>query len=102
MEGVKHASDMLNKLSSIARIGSADVPLSLSPKHYYELCKNIYILSMWNEIKFSNVIQNSTDIELTDELRHLETFTLDEFQKGLKCEDLYEVVQYATSIIPRL
>ena len=27
---------------------------------------------------------------------------LDEFQKGLKCEDLYEVVQYATSIIPRL
>lgn len=39
MEGVKHASDMLNKLSSIARIGTNDVPLSLSPKHYYELCK---------------------------------------------------------------
>lgn len=42
------------------------------------------------------------DIDITDELRHLETFMLDEFQKGLKCEDLYEIVQYASSIIPRL
>lgn len=27
---------------------------------------------------------------------------IDEFQKGLKCDDLYEIVQYASSIIPRL
>ncbi len=27
---------------------------------------------------------------------------IDEFQKGLKCDDLYELVQYASSIIPRL
>ena len=42
------------------------------------------------------------DIDVTDELRHLETFMIDEFQKGLKCDDLYELVQYASSIIPRL
>jgi len=79
LEGIKHGSDMLNKLSSIARINNQDVQMSLSPKHYYELY-----------------------IDITDELRHLETFMLDEFSKGLKCEDLYEVVQYASSIIPRL
>jgi len=50
-----------------------------------KLCKNLLI-----------------DIDATDELRHLETFMIDEFQKGLKCDDLYELVQYAASIIPRL
>ena len=35
-------------------------------------------------------------------MRHLETFMVDEFQKGLKFDDLYELVQYANSIIPRL
>lgn len=77
--GMKHASDMLNKLGNIARIHNTEVILSLSPKHYYDLY-----------------------IDATDELRHLETFMIDEFQKGLKCDDLYELVQYAASIIPRL
>ena len=48
------------------------------------------------------VLTVHTDIEVTDELRHLETFMVDEFQKGMKCDDLYELVQYASSIIPRL
>lgn len=39
---------------------------------------------------------------ITDELRHLELFLLDEFQKGRKVMDLYELVQYAGNIVPRL
>lgn len=51
----------------------------LSPKSYYELY-----------------------MAIADELRHLETFLVDEFQKEHKVSDLYELVQYAGNIIPRL
>ncbi|KAF2360963.1 Vacuolar protein sorting-associated protein 35 [Trinorchestia longiramus] len=51
----------------------------LSPKMYYEL----YML-------------------ISDELRHLETHLLEEFQTGHKVADLYELVQYAGNIVPRL
>ena len=39
---------------------------------------------------------------ISDELRHLESFLTDEFEKGHKVSDLYELVQYAGNIIPRL
>merc|ERR1719210_1603963 len=51
----------------------------LSPKSYYELY-----------------------MAVCDELRHLETYLLDEFQKGRKVADLYELVQYAGNIVPRM
>ncbi|KAB0805572.1 hypothetical protein PPYR_02542 [Photinus pyralis] len=51
----------------------------LSPKSYYELY-----------------------MAITDELRHMELYLLDEFQKGRKVTDLYELVQYAGNIVPRL
>lgn len=51
----------------------------LSPKNYYELY-----------------------MAITDELRHLELYLVDEFQKGRKVPDLYELVQYAGNIVPRL
>jgi len=51
----------------------------LSPKAYYELY-----------------------MAISDELRHLELYLVDEFQKGKKVSDLYELVQYAGNIIPRL
>ncbi|KAK2704166.1 vacuolar protein sorting-associated protein 35-like [Artemia franciscana] len=51
----------------------------LSPKSYYEL----YMV-------------------VCDELRHLETYLSEEFQKGKKVTDLYELVQYAGNIVPRL
>ena len=41
-------------------------------------------------------------MNVTDELRQLEMFMVDEFQKGFKCDDLYELVQYSSAIIPRL
>lgn len=44
----------------------------------------------------------NTDMAITDELRHLELYLLDEFQKGRKVADLYELVQYAGNIVPRL
>ncbi len=39
---------------------------------------------------------------ISDELRHLELYLVDEFQKGRKVADLYELVQYAGNIVPRL
>lgn len=51
----------------------------LSPKSYYELYMSI-----------------------CDELRHLESYLLEEFQKGRKVSDLYELVQYAGNIVPRM
>ncbi len=38
LEALKHTTDMLNKLSSTARMNNADHVMSLSPKSYYELC----------------------------------------------------------------
>lgn len=51
----------------------------LSPKAYYELY-----------------------MAVTDQLRHLEFHLTGEFEKGCKLADLYELVQYAGNIIPRL
>lgn len=42
------------------------------------------------------------DMAICDELQHLEMYLLDEFQNGRKVADLYELVQYAGNIIPRL
>ncbi|EGI61622.1 Vacuolar protein sorting-associated protein 35 [Acromyrmex echinatior] len=42
------------------------------------------------------------NMAITDELRHLELYLLDEFQKGRKVTDLYELVQYVGNIVPRL
>ncbi|UXI19240.1 transferase CAF17 [Sarcoptes scabiei] len=51
----------------------------LTPKSYYEL--------------FMTVI---------DQLHHLEMYLIDEFQRDHKIYELYELVQYAGSILPRL
>lgn len=39
---------------------------------------------------------------ISDQLRHLEQYLLEEFEKGKKMSDLYELVQYAGNIVPRL
>uniref|UniRef100_A0A914V069 Vacuolar protein sorting-associated protein 35 n=2 Tax=Plectus sambesii TaxID=2011161 RepID=A0A914V069_9BILA len=52
---------------------------TLTPKYYYRLY-----------------------IDVTNELQHLELYLVEEFQKGRKVADLYELVQYAGNIIPRL
>ena len=45
---------------------------------------------------------SQTDMSISDELRVLESYLVDEFQKGRKVADLYELVQYAGNIVPRL
>eukprot|EP01135_Chromosphaera_perkinsii_P010494 Nk52_evm4s2152 gene=Nk52_evmTU4s2152 len=51
----------------------------LSPKYYYELYMSV-----------------------ADELQHLEMYLNDEFRRGNQISDLYELVQYAGNIVPRL
>ncbi|CAF0907257.1 unnamed protein product [Didymodactylos carnosus] len=51
----------------------------LSPKNYYEL-----------------------HVVVVEELHHLELYLTDEFEHGRGSHDLYEVVQYAGNIVPRL
>lgn len=52
---------------------------NLSPKEYYQLY-----------------------ISVTDQLHHLVLYLSEEFERGRKLADLYEVVQHAGNIIPRL
>jgi vacuolar protein sorting-associated protein 35 len=90
LESVKFASAMLNELCTS----------NLSPKSYYDLCKTRY---SEREIERDLIIYfYIIDMNITDELRQLEMFMVDEFQKGFKCDDLYELVQYSSAIIPRL
>jgi len=42
------------------------------------------------------------DMHICDELQHLQQYLQEEFENGKKCSDLYELVQYAGNIIPRL
>lgn len=43
-----------------------------------------------------------SDMSIGDQLQHLEQHLLEEFERGKKLSDLYELVQYAGNIIPRL
>ena len=52
--------------------------------------------------QYVNLNHNVTDMQVCDELRYLEQYLLDEYQKGHRISDLYELVQYAGNIVPRL
>ncbi|CAG8789144.1 36277_t:CDS:10, partial [Gigaspora margarita] len=76
MDGLKHCSTMLAELRTSV----------LTPKNYYEL---------------STVI--CKDMAIFDALRHLTTYLIDAHVSGKHhLADLYELVQYAGNIIPRL
>lgn len=96
MDALKCASTMLGELRTSL----------LSPKSYYELCKyttgRLFLslpFSVSNPILY---LPLCIDMAITDELRHLELYLLEEFQKGRRVADLYEIVQYAGNIVPRL
>ncbi|MCP9261802.1 Vacuolar protein sorting-associated protein 35 [Dirofilaria immitis] len=42
------------------------------------------------------------DVDVTNELQYLETHLTEDYEKGRKVADLYELVQYAGNVIPRL
>lgn len=71
------------------------VSFSTETKSNIKLYFNLVVLRIYLDTQ-------SSDMAITDELRHLELFLLDEFQKGRKVMDLYELVQYAGNIVPRL
>lgn len=43
-----------------------------------------------------------SDVDVTNELQHLETNLTEDYEKGKKVADLYEIVQYAANVVPRL
>lgn len=61
--------------------------------------------SFLNELRTSNLSPKDyyqLYITVTDELRHLIVYLVEEYERGKKLADLYEVVQHAGNIIPRL
>lgn len=60
------------------------------------------VVSFMPIIKLVIILNSELDMAVSDELRHLELYLLEEFQKGRRVADLYELVQYAGNIIPRL
>ena len=97
MDALKHCSNMLSEL----RTGM------LSPKYYYELCKDatergcvamVLGLTPWCP-RARSLLQ---DMLIFDELRYLESYLVEEHKRGKRLSDLYELVQYAGNILPRL
>ena len=48
------------------------------------------------------ILDDGSVMGISDQLQHLEQHLVEEFEKGKKLHDLYELVQYAGNIIPRL
>jgi vacuolar protein sorting-associated protein 35 len=79
-EALKHSSAMLCELKTSL----------LSPRNYFNLCTiSFYLLPIIVMMVF-------------DELGYLENHFIEEQKKGRKMCDLYESVQHAGNIIPRL
>lgn len=87
MDAVKSASVMLAELRTS----------SLSPKQYYELCA--YTLFGFHQ----GTQRLRPDMAVFDALRHLSNYLYDAHTQGRHhLADLYELVQYAGNIVPRL
>ena len=88
MDALKAASTMLAELRTS----------SLSPKQYYELCE-ISMRPHTRPVADLNV----TDMAVFDALRHIANYLHDAHTTGKHhLADLYELVQYAGNIVPRL
>ena len=87
MDALKSASTMLAELRTS----------SLSPKQYYELCKCTGLTLRFTELTIWS------DMAVFDALRHLSNYLYEAHtQSRHHLADLYELVQYAGNIIPRL
>ncbi|CAK9296608.1 unnamed protein product, partial [Gordionus sp. m RMFG-2023] len=61
--------------------------------------------TMLNELRTSDLSPKSyyaLYMSVVDELRYLEGFLIEEVKKNIKITDIYELVQYAGNIVPRL
>ncbi|KAF9583587.1 Vacuolar protein sorting-associated protein 35, partial [Lunasporangiospora selenospora] len=91
MDGLKHCSTMLSELRTS----------SLTPKNYYELCNPGGPPLPWNLVLVRRL--SVIDMAIFDALRHVSTYLKEAHQGGRNhLADLYELVQYAGNIVPRL
>jgi len=79
----------------------------LSPQKYYDLCRfhrqrtlNLSIHACVDQ--FLIIFPSNLDMRAFDQLRQLEIFFKDESRHGLPVVDLYELVQHAGNILPRM
>ncbi|KAK1289360.1 Sulfate transporter 1.2 [Acorus calamus] len=103
-DALKYSAQMLSELRTSR----------LSPHKYYELC-NLTLFSPitdpFIEIDLLSLVASTDsllfyfdwiDMRAFDELRKLEMFFKEEVQRGFSVIDLYELVQHAGNILPRL
>ncbi|OMJ81148.1 hypothetical protein SteCoe_18464 [Stentor coeruleus] len=79
MQRALDASDMKEALKNASSMISEMKTSSMSPKTYYQLYMTVF-----------------------DQLSRLENYFLEEYRRGRKIADLYEKVQHASAILPRL
>lgn len=76
--------------------------LKVKPLHYKHAARNCIVECVCFVACVHWSLTLSADMAISDELHYLEVYLTDEFAKGRKVADLYELVQYAGNIIPRL
>lgn len=99
-EALKYSAHLLSELRTS----------KLSPHKYYELCKfpspsliHRYLCAQFLVLySFPCFLFDALDMRAFDELRRLEMFFKDESRHGVSIVDLYELVQHAGNILPRL
>lgn len=94
---------LLEEASNVVRQQAAEMVRALDASNMREALK--HSSNMLCELRTSNLSPRSyyeLYMKIFDELRHLETFFMEEYRKGRKMADLYEKVQHAGNIVPRL
>jgi len=94
---------LLEEASQVVRQQAAEMVRALDSSNMREALK--HSSNMLCELRTSNLSPRSyyeLYMKVFDELRHLETFFMEEHRKGRKMADLYEKVQHAGNIVPRL
>ena len=89
---LQHAAAMLGELRTT----------ELMPKSYYELCARARPPPARAAGTARDRAPRAADIQVTDEMRHLEQFFAGEHKRGRRMLELYELVQHAGNVLPRL
>lgn len=103
MAGIEEQEKLLEEAIGVVRVQALQMKHCLDKSKLMDALK--HASTMLGELRTSLLSPKSyyeLYMAITDELRHLELYLLEEFQKGRKVADLYELVQYAGNIVPRL
>lgn len=68
----------------------------------YLLLNNYYINLNSKYYVFLIIIYIFPVMKVTNELCYLDLYLVEEFERGRKVDDLYQIIQYAGNIVPRL